>query len=120
MKILADECVDKPIVDYLRDKGYKVLYVAEMNPSISDSEVLSLANEKSALLLTSDKDFGELVFRQRSLNRGVILMRLTGFSSLHQARIVFTAIERYYDELMGAFTVITPSSIRIRKIKQPN
>ncbi len=115
MRFLADECIDKPIVDYLRDKGYDVIYVAEIAPSIPDSEVLDLANEKSALLLTSDKDFGELVFRQRRLNQGVVLIRLAGLSSDHQAEIVVATIDRHIEELSQAFAVITPSSIRIRK-----
>mgnify|MGYP003976285159 CR=1 FL=1 len=62
---LPDECIDKRIVDNLRDKGYDMICVAELAPSIPDDEVLDLANEKSAILLTNDKDFGELVFRQR-------------------------------------------------------
>ena len=85
MLLLADECIDKRIVDYLRGKGYDVIYVAELAPSIPDNEVLDIANEKSAILLTNDKDFGELVFRQRKLNQGIVLIRLSGFSHVKQA-----------------------------------
>ena len=109
MLLLADECIDKRIVDYLRGKGYDVIYVAELAPSIPDNEVLDIANEKSAILLTNDKDFGELVFRQRKLNQGIVLIRLSGFSHVKQA------INRYSEELPEAFTVISPNSIRIRK-----
>lgn len=42
MKLLADECVDRQIVDYLRDVGYKVLYISEMKPGISDEKVLNI------------------------------------------------------------------------------
>ena len=64
MKFLADECVDRQIVDRLRHDGYTVLCVAEMEPGISDPEVLNMVNQEEAILLTADKDFGELVFRQ--------------------------------------------------------
>lgn len=63
MKFIADEGIDRPIVDRLRQEGYSVWYIAEMAPSISDDMVLKLANDQKALLLTADKDFGELVFR---------------------------------------------------------
>jgi len=78
MKFLADENVDKPIVERLRDDGHIVLYVLEMEPSISDDEVIRRANQEFAFLLTADKDFGELVFRQRRIVYGVVLIRLAG------------------------------------------
>ncbi len=61
MNFLADENVDSPVVQRLRDDGHEVLYVAEMDPGVSDEEVLAAANDKNALLLKADKDFGELV-----------------------------------------------------------
>jgi predicted nuclease of predicted toxin-antitoxin system len=63
MRFLADESIDAPIVAVLRDDGHEVEYVAEMSPSIPDEEVLARVNEMRSLLLTGDKDFGELVFR---------------------------------------------------------
>jgi len=62
VKFLADENVDKPIVEHLMRDGHLVLYVIEMEPGISDEEVIQRANQESALLLTADRDFGELVF----------------------------------------------------------
>ena len=49
MKLVADEGVDKPIVDHLRLLGYEVIYIAEEFPSISDSEVLELSQKEQAL-----------------------------------------------------------------------
>lgn len=70
MKFLADEGVDRQIVERLRENGLSVLYVAEIEPGISDDEVLNQANRDTALLLTTDKDFGELVFRQGRVIQG--------------------------------------------------
>lgn len=72
MNILADESVDRSIVDTLRQEGHRVVYVAELDPEISDEQVLHEANLRGAVLLTLDKDFGELVFRQGLINEGVI------------------------------------------------
>lgn len=63
MKLVADESIDRQIVEHLRKDGHLISYVAEMEPGISDDFVLNLANREHALLLTADKDFGEMVFR---------------------------------------------------------
>ncbi|MBW2004857.1 MAG: DUF5615 family PIN-like protein [Deltaproteobacteria bacterium] len=64
MKFLADESVDYQIVDHLRQDAHEIWYVAEMEPGISDDAIFDEENKKMAILLTSNKDFGELVFRQ--------------------------------------------------------
>lgn len=91
MDLLADENIDGQIVDALREKGYIVGYVAEMDPGISDEVVLELANREGALLLTADKDFGELVYRLRRLSTGVVLVRLAGLSPSKKSEIVVSA-----------------------------
>ena len=64
MNLFADESVDGPVVERLRRDSHDVVYVAELAPSITDDDVLREANGRSAVLVTADKDFGELVFRQ--------------------------------------------------------
>jgi predicted nuclease of predicted toxin-antitoxin system len=114
MKFLADESVDLPIVAHLRRQGHQVWYVAEMEPGISDETVLQLAYRENALLLTADKDFGELVFRWRRLSSGVILLRLAGLPALRKAEIVVAAIAQHAEGLVAAFTVISKGTVRIR------
>ena len=63
MKIVADESVDKQIVDRLRSDGHAVVFIAELAPGIDDEAVLLQSRQSNAVLLTADKDFGELVFR---------------------------------------------------------
>ena len=72
MKLFADESVDKSIVDRLREDGHTVSYIAELTPSIDDDAVLRQANQSGSLLITADKDFGELVFRMRRVHAGVV------------------------------------------------
>lgn len=62
MNLLADESVDEQIVQRLRREGFDVSYVAEMEAGIPDELVLDRSNEANALLLTADKDFGEVDF----------------------------------------------------------
>ena len=90
MNLLADESVDRQIVERLRQDGHEVLYIAEMEPCIPDEVGLERANEISALLVTADKDFGELVFRDERLTTGgVSEIRLAGLSAERKAKIVF-------------------------------
>jgi predicted nuclease of predicted toxin-antitoxin system len=116
MNLLADESVDRPIVERLRQDGHDVLYVAEMEPSIDDDVVLERANERAALLLTGDKDFGELVFREGMLAAGgVVLVRLAGLSSERKAGVVTDAFREHGAEFPQRFSVIEPGRVRVRR-----
>lgn len=114
MNFLADESIDGSIVAALREEGHDVEYVAEMSPGITDDEVLGTANSSGSLLLTGDKDFGELVYRLNRVNRGVVLVRLSGLSALLKARVVSQAIRAHGREMVGAFAVISSGMVRIR------
>ena len=115
MKLIADEGVDKPVVDALRLSGFDVLYILELNQGARDEFILSLANQEQRILLTQDKDFGELVFRLKNAHFGVVLIRLNGYLSSEKADIVVQLFIKYRDELVRSFTVIQPNAIRIRK-----
>jgi len=56
---LADEGVDRQIVERLRLDGHEVSYVAEMAPGIMDEVVLRESRDSSSVLITADKDFGD-------------------------------------------------------------
>jgi predicted nuclease of predicted toxin-antitoxin system len=114
MNFLADESVDQPIVERLRADGHDVLAVIEMERSIPDEAVLTSANQRETLLLTADKDFGEIIFRQHRLSTGVVLIRLAGLSPGAKAGIVSAVIREHASELSGAFTVVSPGMVRIR------
>jgi predicted nuclease of predicted toxin-antitoxin system len=114
VNFVADESVDGPIVARLRSDGHIVLYVAEYAAGMSDEEVLALANAQRSILLTSDKDFGELVFRQKRIAAGVILIRLAGESTRRKTDLVSQTLRDRSQELLGTFTVISARSIRIR------
>ena len=114
MRIVADERVDGPIVVRRREDGHEVDYVAEMELGISDDRVPSHANERQALLITTDKDFGDLVVRQSRLNAGVLLLRLPGVSPRQKAEIVSGAVTAHGTEMQIAVSVITSKIVRIR------
>lgn len=114
MIFVLDEGVSRQVADALRNGGHEVVRVWETTPSVADEVILAIANEREALIVTQDKDFGELVYRQRLATAGVVLLRLAGLSQSKRAEIVRAAVERHGAALKRAFTVITPGLVRVR------
>jgi predicted nuclease of predicted toxin-antitoxin system len=115
VNLLADENVDRPIVERLRRDGHHVQYIVEMQTGVSDDEVLDEANSAHSILITADKDFADLIFLQNRIAEGILLIRLQGLSAERKAEVVASAILQHGPELSGAFTVVSRSSIRIRR-----
>ncbi len=115
MNFVADESVDAQVVLALRGDGHEVISIAENDPGIADESVLSLSHQAQAILLTADKDFGELVFRRGRLHCGVLLYRLAGQSSSAKAALVVQAVQQHQEELKRqTFCVLTPRTLRVR------
>ena len=70
------------------------------------------------MLVTEDKDFGELAFRQSLVHHGVILVRLAGLPGVTKTAILTQSLDSHHLELTGSFTVVSPGMIRIRKRDQ--
>ena len=115
MDFVADESVDRPIYERLRRDGHSVVAIVERLPGAADPEVLQLATQLKAVLVTADTDFGELVFRQGQAMAGVLLVRLPGLSSEQKAEIVSAAVQAHGNEMAGAFSVASPGAVRIRQ-----
>ena len=115
MNFVADESVEQLVIDRLRADAHDVYSIDELAPGALDEFVLSIAASQQRLLITSDKDFGELVFRLGRANQGVVLLRLVGLSNELKADSVSEALRLHGSEFPGAFVVIEPGRIRIRK-----
>ena len=112
---VADENVETEVVDALRDLGHEIIYIGDTASGAEDDAVLQLALERGCILLTNDKDFGELVFQQRKSTAGVVLMRLPGFDPDRKAATVVRTVEVNENKLYGSFVVIGVSATRIRE-----
>ena len=96
MRIVADENFPRPSIERLRKAGWDVLSIAEKCPGISDEEVASLCAEEQRILLTFDKDFGELAFRSRlPASSGVVFFRITPVGRFCNGRHAIRAARRY-------------------------
>jgi len=114
MDFLVDESTGRAVVDYLRGIGHDVLAVAETMPQAEDRHILARAASERRILVTNDKDFGELVFRSGGAHHGVVLLRLHDERPANRVRVIKIVLERYADRLAGHFTVATEGGVRIR------
>jgi len=76
-----------------------------------------MANELTAIILTEDKDFGELTYRLHKNSCGVILLRLDGIPVSEKIEVFKEVVKNNLEELRNSFTVINKTKVRINKIK---
>lgn len=117
MKLVADESVDSGIISRLRQLGISVISISEVSSGIKDSEVLKIAAENQILLITEDKDFGELAYRLKLVHSGILLIRLSDTPRKERISIVADTIDKHFEKLRCNFSVINKSGLRI---KSPN
>ena len=114
MRFLLDESADYPLAAFLHQLGHDVTAIAHDYPhALTDLQVLAIARQEQRILITNDRDFGELIFRRRLPHSGVILFRL-GAESLETKRAWLLHVLHHYAEDMSNFIVVTDQKIRIR------
>lgn len=115
MKFLADENIGYKIIKPLRELGFDIKSILEIDKGLVDLAVLSFANKENKILITCDKDFEELVYLNKLIHSGVILLRLNNDSSENKLKVLKKLLEVHLKQLNKAFTVVTESKVRIRK-----
>jgi len=116
MKFLADENVERDVVLYLRTLNHDVFYASEADKRMTDSELLAIASKQKRILITNDKDFGELVFLQRLMSFGVILMRFEEESISVKTGVLEFLLNKYSGKIRNRFIVIDKERIRVRSL----
>jgi len=114
MKLVADESVDLGIILKLRQKSISVISISEENSGIKDTEVLTIATEQQCLLITEDKDFGELTYRLKLFHTGILLIRLNDIKREERIILVVEVIESHFGKLMNNFSVLSKTGLRIK------
>lgn len=123
MKFLLDENIGKKVAYFLQSSNHIVFRVKQINPGAPDYKVLRLAVSKESILITSDKDFGELIFKEKQFSIGVIFLRLQDESSNNKIKAIKLVLSKHKNienrfitvkEKEGRFTIrvneITSSS----------
>ncbi len=116
MKLLANENFPYKSIYYLKEKGYDVISIGMDNPSIMDSEIMSIAINEERTILTFDRDYGELIFRHNyKPEKGVIYLRLDEYEPQQPGLIIEGILTNTEIDLTRALTVIDKNGIRQRK-----
>ena len=114
--IIIDENVDKVIIDRLDKEFYEIISIKEHYRGISDRKVIEIAKSKKGLIITEDKDFGELVFSYNIRDCSIIFLRYNKPDYHQIEKNILKVVEEYYENPGRFFITITKKKIRIRKI----
>jgi predicted nuclease of predicted toxin-antitoxin system len=113
MKLLLDTCVSKGAVNMLKASKHEVVWTADWPEDPGDEEILARAYQEDRILITLDKDFGELAIVRGKPHSGIV--RLVNFSARQQGIVSNRVIELYGKELQsGAIVTVEPGRVRIR------
>ena len=116
MKFLLDADVEYRLATYLQATGHDVKTIARDYPtSLADRAVLAIACKEQRVLLTNDRDYGELIFRQHLPHRGVIYFRLKNSKDISLKQQWLETILHVHKDNLHEFLVVTPKGVRVRR-----
>ncbi len=113
MRFIVDECTGPSVARWLTTNGHDVVSVSDETPGITDSEVLSRASSEDRILITNDRDFGELIFRDARPHRGVVFLRLEDERPANKVRVLEALLATHFSQLPNRFVVATETEVRL-------
>jgi len=116
MKFLANENFPFPSIALLRNSGFKAQSISETSPGIPDIEVITQAISTDSIILTFDKDYGEIIFKHGFQNPpAVVFFRFKGETPEYAGQLLLHLINQGKISFQNIFTVIEKENIRQRK-----
>lgn len=113
--LLLDVNVGSSVQRFLKERGFDVASVIDLNPRMKDESILRLAYRENRVLITCDKDFGDLVFNKGLPHRGII--RLEDTAPRIQIAYLNTILRKHFADLSTSMIVAQGGIIRVRKAK---
>ena len=118
MRMIVNENVTRTVIDELRRQGHDVISVKESMRGAGDDVILARAEAEQRLVVTHDKDFGELAFRFRlPATCGIVLFRLSGSEPDADNQRILDVLESRTD-WAGHFSVVTDDRVRMRPLPE--
>jgi predicted nuclease of predicted toxin-antitoxin system len=116
MRFLVDENAGPSVAGWLRRQGHEVFSVYEAARGVDDEQILQKAFVEHWIIITSDKDFGEKIYREQWPHRGVVLLRLDDERVANKTAVIQRLLENYSDRLADTFVVVTESWVRFARL----
>ena len=113
MKFIVDECTGPKVAKWLKSIGHEIFSVHDESRGVDDETIINKANKENFILITNDKDFGELIFKMNKEHKGVILLSLENESPENKILVLSKLLESYSEKLANNFTVVSEKSIKI-------
>jgi predicted nuclease of predicted toxin-antitoxin system len=110
---MVDACTGPSVAGWLRSDGHTVFSVHENARGETDDAVLTRARRGNYILITNDKDFGELVYQSGKSHRGIILLRLKDETVGNKISVLKHVLDIHEDLLVNRFIIATEKTIRI-------
>lgn len=115
MKFLLDESAEVQIAQFLESLGHDVKVVHKDYPiGIDDTQILSMAHSEQRIVITNDRDFGELVFKRKHPHSRVIYFRFPLDSGAVEKINALKILLSTHTNDLNKFLTINPRSIRVR------
>lgn len=115
MKFLIDEDLSYKLVQYLINLGHFAIHIREIQLSLEDFEILEIAVKQGFIVITADKDFGEIVFKDSKPHTGVVFLRLQDQTVENTKRVIRWFLLKYSEkEIINKFVVITEKMGRFK------
>lgn len=115
MRFLVDECAGPAVAEWLRGQGHEVFSVFDEAKGITDIEVLDKAVAGEWVLITNDKDFGEMIFRERREHCGIVFLRLDDERSANKIEVLRHLLGSYSEKMPDRFVTVTETKVRFAK-----
>jgi predicted nuclease of predicted toxin-antitoxin system len=120
MRFLVDENAGPAVARWLKTQGHEVFSVYNEARGLSDEAIIQKAYDEYWILITSDKDFGEKVYRERFPHHGIILLRLQDERAASKIETLKRFIAQYAADLDDNFVVVTENRVRFARRSSPN
>lgn len=112
IRFLADVNVERGIVEFLVKSGFDVKWIPDYDCEMDDADLLAMSNAEKRILITNDKDFGELTFLKKQNSVGVILIRVKGQDTSEKVTLLGKLMSNHMEEIPNSFTLITNTKFR--------
>lgn len=115
MRFLVDECTGPEVARYLRGQSHEVFSVYEEARGMVDDEILVKAHSEAWILITNDRDFGEMIFRESRPHRGIVFLRLRDERAPSKIAAIDRLLASYEGRLADEFVVVSDGQVRFGK-----